>query len=129
MPCLLLFRWSAHSGSPLQSLNVFLHLQRNLDQYGTIKCINFVRRQMHEKHTVRSVLDKLNLDDAGHLADDVNLKPFLLDDGLLLLDYEDERLPSISRCAYLGVFPLIGFADNLYVVFLAQDRNRSKGCS
>ena len=64
--------------------------QNALDQYGTIKCINFIRRKVQDGQDVKTILEALSLGQSGPIGSDANLEPVLPNDSLLFLDYEED---------------------------------------
>lgn len=77
-----------------------LHLvctQRRLDEYGVIRCINFIRSEVAAGRDPR--LQLASPAEPPPWAADQYLQPVLPDDALLMHDFGDEH-PAKSTCAF-----------------------------
>ena len=65
-----------------------MHAQRRLDEYGVIRCINFIRSEVAAGRDPRQQLTTAA--DPPPWASDQYLQPVLPDDALLMYDFTDE---------------------------------------
>ncbi len=71
--------------------------QLALDDFGTIKCINFIRSEVQHGRSPLAQLQQLGSEGPFPWADDKYMLPVLADDPLAMYEFEDEP-EAAGRC-------------------------------
>lgn len=69
-----------------------------MDDYGIIRCVNFIRSEVAAGRDPRSALHSISEQAPTWLSDDSYLRPVMQDDALLFYDYDTDRWVHSRMC-------------------------------